>query len=139
MPIIIWPEKPASTFVSRRRPKYAFNQESTERQYNLANQAKSLGWIPEHIRTLDGDLAHSGELTTKRGDLKTLVRDVPMGQVEAIFSLEALRLAHSNKDWHGLLDDRTHPTQLRFGSIGTPASIARFHRWRADTGFDFVS
>src|SRR5215469_9187068 len=42
-----------------------FNQESTERQYNLADQAKSLGWMPEQIRILDGDLAQSGELTTK--------------------------------------------------------------------------
>ena len=41
-----------------------FNQESTERQYNLADQAKSLGWTPEQIRILDGDLAQSGELTT---------------------------------------------------------------------------
>ena len=39
-----------------------FNQESTERQYNLADQAKSLGWMPEQIRILDGDLAQSGEL-----------------------------------------------------------------------------
>ena len=33
------------------------NQESTERKYNLAKQAKSLGWTPEQIRILDGDLA----------------------------------------------------------------------------------
>src|SRR5215813_6911623 len=32
-----------------------FNQESTERQYNLADQAKSLGWLPEQIRMFDGD------------------------------------------------------------------------------------
>ena len=64
-----------------------FNQESTERQYNLADQAKSLGWMPEQIRILDGDLAQSGELTTKRDDFKTLVSDVAMGQVGAIFSL----------------------------------------------------
>src|SRR5215467_412580 len=32
-----------------------FNQQSTERQYNLANQAKALGWTPEQIRILDGD------------------------------------------------------------------------------------
>ena len=31
-----------------------FNQESTERQYNLADQARALGWIPEQIRILDG-------------------------------------------------------------------------------------
>ena len=81
-----------------------FNQESTERQYNLANQAKSLGWTPEQIRILDGDLAQSGEQTTKRDDFKTLVSDVAMGQVGAIFSLESSRLARSNKDWHRLLE-----------------------------------
>ena len=64
------------------------NQESTERQYNLANQAKSLGWTPEQIRILDGDLAQSGQQTTRRDDFKTLVSDVAMGQVGAIFSLD---------------------------------------------------
>jgi DNA invertase Pin-like site-specific DNA recombinase len=81
-----------------------FNQESTERQYNLADQAKSLGWMPEQIRILDGDLAQSGEQTIKRDDFKTLVSDVAMGQVGAIFSLESSRLARSNKDWHRLLE-----------------------------------
>ena len=79
-----------------------FNQESKERQYNLANQAKALGWMPEQIRILDGDLGHSGEQATHRDDFKTLVSDVAMGQVGAIFSLEASRLARSNKDWHRL-------------------------------------
>jgi DNA invertase Pin-like site-specific DNA recombinase len=81
-----------------------FNQESTERQYNLANQAKELGWTPEQIRILDGDLGQSGQLTTKRDDFKILVSDVAMGQVGAIFSLESSRLARSNKDWHRLLE-----------------------------------
>jgi len=80
------------------------NQESTERQYNLANQAKSLGWTPEQIRILDGDLAQSGQQTTRRDDFKALVSDVAMGQVGAIFSLESSRLARSNKDWHRLLE-----------------------------------
>jgi hypothetical protein len=70
-----------------------FNQESTERQYNLANQAKSLGWTPEQIRILDGDLGHSGEQATHRDDFKTLVSDVAMGHVGAIFSLEL-------RGWH---------------------------------------
>jgi DNA invertase Pin-like site-specific DNA recombinase len=81
-----------------------FNLESKERQYNLANQAKSLGWAPGQIRILDGDLGHSAEQTTKRDDFKALVSDVAMGQVGAIFSLEASRLARSNKDWHRLLE-----------------------------------
>ena len=81
-----------------------FNQESTERQYNLKSKAQSLGWNPEKIRILDRDLGHSGAHTTNREDFKTLVSDVAMGQVGAIFSLEASRLARSNKDWHRLLE-----------------------------------
>lgn len=81
-----------------------FNQESTERQYNLANKARALGWAPEQIRILDRDLGQSGARTTNREDFKSLVGDVAMGQVGAIFSIEASRLARSNQDWHRLLE-----------------------------------
>jgi DNA invertase Pin-like site-specific DNA recombinase len=81
-----------------------FNQESTERQYNLASKAQSLGWSPERIRVLDRDLGQSGARTTHREDFKALVSDVAMGQVGAIFSLEVSRLARSNQDWHRLLE-----------------------------------
>jgi DNA invertase Pin-like site-specific DNA recombinase len=80
------------------------NQESTERQYNLAGKAQSLGWSPERIRTLDRDLGQSGARMTGREDFKALVSDVALGQVGAIFSLEASRLARSNQDWHRLLE-----------------------------------
>ena len=63
-----------------------FNQESTERQYNLASKAQSLGWSSERIRILDRDLGQSGARTTNREDFKTLVSDVAMSQVGAIFS-----------------------------------------------------
>src|SRR6202790_924524 len=81
-----------------------FNQESTERQYNLASKAQSLGWSSERIRILDRDLGQSGARTANREDFKTLVSDVAMSQVGAIFSLEASRLARSNQDWHRLLE-----------------------------------
>jgi DNA invertase Pin-like site-specific DNA recombinase len=81
-----------------------FHQESTERQYNLIAQATSLGWRPEQIRILDRDLGQSGATMTNREDFKVLVSDVAMGQVGAIFSLEASRLARSNQDWHRLLE-----------------------------------
>jgi len=81
-----------------------FNQESTERQYNLASKAQSLGWGRERIRILDRDLGQSGARTTHREDFKSLVSDVAMGNVGAIFSLEASRLARSNQDWHRLLE-----------------------------------
>jgi DNA invertase Pin-like site-specific DNA recombinase len=80
------------------------NQESTERQYNLMNKAKALGWSQEQIRVLDRDLGHSGAAASNRVDFKSLVSDVAMGQVGAIFSLEASRLARSNQDWHRLLE-----------------------------------
>jgi DNA invertase Pin-like site-specific DNA recombinase len=81
-----------------------FNQESTERQYNLTTKAESLGWKREQIRILDRDLGQSGSATTNREDFKTLVGEVAMGRVGAIFSLEASRLARSNQDWHRLLE-----------------------------------
>lgn len=81
-----------------------FNQESTERQYNLKTKAEQLGWSPERIRTLDRDLGQSGARMTHREDFKALVSDVAMGQVGAIFSLEVSRLARSNQDWHRLLE-----------------------------------
>ena len=41
-----------------------FNQESTERQYNLMTKAGGLGWKPDRIRILDRDLGQSGAATT---------------------------------------------------------------------------
>jgi DNA invertase Pin-like site-specific DNA recombinase len=81
-----------------------FNQESTDRQYNLVNKARSLGWSQEQIRVFDQDLGKSGSATSTRTDFKTLVGDVAMGHVGAIFSLEVSRLARSNQDWHRLLE-----------------------------------
>jgi DNA invertase Pin-like site-specific DNA recombinase len=81
-----------------------FNQESTDRQYNLVNKAHSLGWSQDQIRVLDRDLGKSGSAAGSRTDFKTLVGDVAMGHVGAIFSLEASRLARSNQDWHRLLE-----------------------------------
>ena len=81
-----------------------FNQESTERQYNLMTKAESLGWKKDQIRVLDRDLGQSGSMSVNREDFKVLVGDVAMGRVGAIFSLEASRLARSNQDWHRLLE-----------------------------------
>lgn len=81
-----------------------FNQESTDRQYNLVNKALSLGWKQDQIRVLDRDLGQSGAAANTRIDFKTLVSDVAMGHIGAIFSLEASRLARSNQDWHRLLE-----------------------------------
>jgi DNA invertase Pin-like site-specific DNA recombinase len=99
----------------RSRPAYIYvrqstlaqvrhNQESTERQYALREKALTLGWTPTTVRTLDRDLGVSGAQSAGREDFKTLVADVSMGQVGAVFALEVSRLARSNLDWHRLLE-----------------------------------
>jgi DNA invertase Pin-like site-specific DNA recombinase len=81
-----------------------FNQESTERQYQLSRKAAELGWSPDRIRILDHDLGQSGKEITNRDDFKTLVNDVAMGTVGAVFAIEVSRLARSNQQWHRLLE-----------------------------------
>jgi DNA invertase Pin-like site-specific DNA recombinase len=97
--------KPAYVYVRQSTLKQVrHNQESTERQYALQNKALTLGWTRQSVRVLDGDLGHSGAKTGDRQDFKTLVSDVAMGHVGAVFALEVSRLARSNVDWHRLLE-----------------------------------
>src|SRR5467141_4155335 len=97
--------KPAYIYVRQSTlAQVRHHQESTERQYALRQKATELGWSETSIRILDRDLGVSGAHTTGRADFKTLVADVSMGQVGAVFALEASRLARSNVDWHRLLE-----------------------------------
>jgi DNA invertase Pin-like site-specific DNA recombinase len=97
--------KPAYIYVRQSTlAQVRHHQESTERQYALRQKATELGWSETSIRILDRDLGISGAHTTGRTDFKTLVADVSMGQVGAVFALEASRLARSNADWHRLLE-----------------------------------
>lgn len=80
------------------------HQESTERQYALKTRALELGWTADKIRVLDGDLGISGTQMTNREDFKSLVADVSLNKVGALFALEASRLSRSSTDWHRLLE-----------------------------------
>jgi DNA invertase Pin-like site-specific DNA recombinase len=96
--------KPAYVYLRQSTPgQVRHHQESTERQYALKEKAQELGWSESAIRVLDGDLGLSGTEMERREAFKTLVADVSMGQVGAVFALEASRLARSNLDWHRLL------------------------------------
>jgi hypothetical protein len=97
--------KPAYIYVRQSTlAQVRHHQESTERQYALQQKAMQLGWSGTSTRILDRDLGISGAHTTSRTDFKTLVADVSMGQVGAVFAFEASRLARSNADWHRLLE-----------------------------------
>lgn len=97
--------KPAYIYVRQSTlAQVRHNQESTERQYALRDKALALGWPQRSIRVLDRDLGMSGAQIAGREDFKTLVADVSMSQVGAVFALEVSRLARSNLDWHRLLE-----------------------------------
>ncbi|MFC1572927.1 recombinase family protein [Candidatus Eisenbacteria bacterium] len=98
-------EKPAYVYLRQSTMgQVRHHRESTERQYALRDKAENLGWRTDMIRILDGDLGLSGTRTDQREDFKTLVADVSMNKVGAVFSLEASRLSRSNTDWHRLLE-----------------------------------
>jgi len=97
--------KPAYIYLRQSTPgQVRHHQESTQRQYALREMALELGWSESLIRILDRDLGKTGTEMAGREDFKTLVADVSMGQVGAVFALEVSRLARSNLDWHRLLE-----------------------------------
>jgi len=97
-------ERPAYIYLRQSTPgQVLHHQESTERQYALKDKALELGWGPDRIRILDRDLGVSGTQMAGREDFRTLVNDVAMGKVGAVFALEASRLARSSLDWHRLI------------------------------------
>ena len=80
------------------------NTESTKRQYALRERAVALGWPIERIHTIDNDLGRSGSNAANRDGFQYLVKQVALGQVGIVLSLEVSRLARNNADWHRLLE-----------------------------------
>ena len=77
------------------------NLESQRRQYGLVERARALGW--QDIDVIDEDLGISGS-GTRRPGFDRLLRMLCDGQVGAVFSVEASRLARNGRDWHTLLE-----------------------------------
>ena len=75
------------------------NLESQRRQYALEDRARALGW--QDIEVIDDDLGISGSGTHRPG-FERLSRELCNGQVGAILSIEASRLARNGRDWHTL-------------------------------------
>lgn len=78
------------------------HHESRRRQYDLAAQARALGW--QEVVVIDQDLGKSGATAAGRVGFQRLVADVSLGRAGAVFSLEVSRLARNNRDWHQLLE-----------------------------------
>ena len=77
------------------------NHESRGRQYALKDRARQLGW--SDIVLVDDDLGRSGGGTERPG-YDRLLAAVCRGEVGAVLSLEASRLARNGREWHTLID-----------------------------------
>ena len=92
----------ACVYIRQSTPEQVkYNLESKRRQYGLVDCARALGW--QDVEVIDDDLGRSGEGTPRSG-FERLLRAVCEGQVGAVFSLEASRLARNGREWHTLLE-----------------------------------
>jgi len=80
------------------------NNESTQRQYALQQQAIALGWPSERVHTIDCDLGHSGASSADRAGFQQLVSEVSLGHAGVVLGLEVSRLARNSADWQRLLE-----------------------------------
>src|SRR5437588_6207678 len=95
----------AIVYVRQSSPKQVMeNRESTERQYNFAEQAIAFGWPRDRVLTIDEDLGKSGRTTEGRDGFQHLVSEVTLNHVGMVLGLEMSRLARSSKDWHAFFE-----------------------------------
>ena len=95
-----------------------FNTASTARQYNLADRAKELGWSEDRIIVVDQDQGQSGASLEGRDGFKAMLKEILLGRVGAVFSLEASRLARDSSDWHQLIKLCTTRNTLIIDELG---------------------
>ena len=95
----------AIVYVRQSTPQQVTDhQESTARQYALADRALALGWPRDRVLVIDDDLGKSGQSVEGRPGFQRLLAEVALDHVGLILGLEMSRLARSCKDWHQLLE-----------------------------------
>lgn len=98
-------ERLAYVYVRQSTPWQVIeHRESTERQYNLQERARNLGWPASLIDVIDEDQGRTGSIATHRSGFQRLVTDVGLGKVGIVLMLEASRLARNNSDWYRLIE-----------------------------------
>lgn len=98
-------DRVAVVYVRQSTPQQVLDhQESTARQYALADRAVALGWPRDRVVTIDDDLGKSGQSIEGRPGFQRLLAEVALDHVGLILGLEMSRLARCCKDWHHLLE-----------------------------------
>ena len=80
------------------------NQESTRRQYQLAERAQQMGWPAAQVHVIDDDLGLSGASSDQRGGFQRLVASIGLGEVGIVLITEVSRLSRCNSDWHRVIE-----------------------------------
>ena len=80
------------------------NQESTRRQYQLAERARQMGWAAPQVEVIDEDLGLSGASSHLRTGFQRLVAAIGLGEVGIILVTEVSRLSRRNSDWHRVIE-----------------------------------
>ncbi|WP_233579104.1 recombinase family protein [Tautonia sociabilis] len=94
-------DRAAVVYVRQSTPQQVIDhQESTARQYALADRAIALGWPRSQVQVIDDDLGRSGQSVEGRPGFQRLLAEVALDRVGLILGLEMSRLARSCKDWH---------------------------------------
>src|SRR3954465_5554447 len=94
----------ALVYVRQSTPRQVLaNQESTRRQYQLAERAQQMGWPAPRIEVIDEDLGLSGAGSHMRTGFQRLVAAIGLGEVGLVLVTEVSRLSRLNSDWHRVI------------------------------------
>jgi DNA invertase Pin-like site-specific DNA recombinase len=95
----------AVVYVRQSTPRQVLtNQESTRRQYQLAERARQLGWPAPQIEVIDEDLGLSGADSQARTGFQRLVAAIGLGEIGLVLVTEVSRLSRRNSDWHRVIE-----------------------------------
>ena len=95
----------ALVYIRQSTPRQVLtNQESTRRQYQLAERARDMGWPAPQIEVVDEDLGLSGASSHWRAGFQRLVSAIGLGEVGMVLVTEVSRLSRRNSDWHRVIE-----------------------------------
>ena len=95
----------AVVYVRQSTPRQVLaNQESTRRQYQLADRARQMGWPAPRVEVVDEDLGLSGASGHARAGFQRLVAAIGLGEVGLVLVTEVSRLSRLNSDWHRVIE-----------------------------------
>ena len=95
----------AIVYIRQSTPRQVLNnQESTRRQYQLAERARQMGWAAPQVEVIDEDLGLSGASSHLRTGFQRLVAAIGLGEVGIILVTEVSRLSRRNSDWHRVIE-----------------------------------